>query len=208
MKPTIALDADGVLLDYHQAYAGAWERAFGSRPVLRDPMAYWPMDRWDVKRVSGAALAQLRSCFDEAFWSAIPALPGAVEACHRLVDAGFRLVCVSAVDARFAAARARNLAALGFPLEDLVATGNEVAGVSPKADALSKLKPAAFVDDFLPYHLGVPVHIHKALILREPNGSPNTGPGLAAVDSLHVNLAAFVESWLQGPTPEHRGAAQ
>src|SRR2546427_9049846 len=26
MKPIIALDADGVLLDYNRAYAGAWER--------------------------------------------------------------------------------------------------------------------------------------------------------------------------------------
>ena len=28
-RPVIALDADGVLLDFHLAYAEAWERAFG-----------------------------------------------------------------------------------------------------------------------------------------------------------------------------------
>ena len=44
MKPIIALDADGVLLDYNRAYAGAWERAFGQRPAEADPHAYWAMD--------------------------------------------------------------------------------------------------------------------------------------------------------------------
>lgn len=29
-RPIIAVDADGVLLDYNRAYANAWERAFGS----------------------------------------------------------------------------------------------------------------------------------------------------------------------------------
>ncbi len=48
----IALDADGVLLDYNLAYAGAWERAFGVYPVERDPLAYWAMDRWQVERLS------------------------------------------------------------------------------------------------------------------------------------------------------------
>lgn len=44
-RPLIALDADGVLLDFHLGYAGAWRRAFGALPVERDPLAYWPIDR-------------------------------------------------------------------------------------------------------------------------------------------------------------------
>jgi len=39
----IALDADGVLLDYGLAYAGAWQKAFGTYPAERDPLAYWPI---------------------------------------------------------------------------------------------------------------------------------------------------------------------
>ena len=76
MKPLIALDADGVLLDYNQAYAGAWERAFGVRPALRDPNAYWPLDRWNVERLAGTKLDQFRTCLDWTFWSTVPALPG------------------------------------------------------------------------------------------------------------------------------------
>ena len=48
-RPLIALDADGVLLDFHLGYAGAWQRAFGAMPAERDPLAYWPIDRWSVE---------------------------------------------------------------------------------------------------------------------------------------------------------------
>ena len=83
-KPVIALDADGVLLDYSKAYAAAWERAFSQRPLERDPLAYWPIDRWAVDRLSGRRLERFRACFDSAFWLTIPAVDGAVEACNTL----------------------------------------------------------------------------------------------------------------------------
>ena len=99
MKPSklMALDADGVLLDYNLAYAAAWERAFGTRPQLRNPQAYWAIDRWGVATLEGEALNRLRASFDEAYWSSIPANSGAVQACEALVAAGYELVCVSAV---------------------------------------------------------------------------------------------------------------
>ena len=70
--PLIAIDADGVLLDYHAAYRDAWFRAFDVNPTLRDPLAYWPVDRWDVELLVGADLAKFRAQFDEEFWSSIP----------------------------------------------------------------------------------------------------------------------------------------
>lgn len=202
MSRTIALDADGVLLDYNAAYAVAWRRAFGKLPALRDPNAYWPMDRWAVDRLSGDPLMRFCSEFNEEFWSTIPAIDGAVEACARLADAGFRLVCVTALDEAFADARRHNFAALGFPIDDVIVTAGAAHDVSPKRAAIKRLMPAAFVDDFLPYHRGIPAAVHKALILREPNGSPNTGAGLANVDSSHIDLSAFSEWWLhQGEEP-------
>ena len=51
-RPILALDADGVLVDLHIGYARAWQRAFGVAPAERDPLAYWPMDRWDVGQVA------------------------------------------------------------------------------------------------------------------------------------------------------------
>jgi hypothetical protein len=54
----------------------------------------------------------------------------------------------------------------------------------------------AFVDDYLPYFAGIPRQVHAALILREPNGSPNVGPDLENIDSRHQDLAGFADWWL------------
>jgi hypothetical protein len=115
-----------------------------------------------------------------------------------LVAGGHELVCVSALREEFAQARLRNLKAHGFPIEIVIATGSDVTQQSPKASAIEKLKPVAFVDDFLPYHRGVPPTVHRALIRREENGSPNVGPELDNVDSQHLNLRAFAQWWLAG----------
>ena len=66
-RPLIALDADGVLLDFHLGYAGAWARAFGTPPAERDPLAYWPIDRWEVERLDEERRLHFRSHFDEQF---------------------------------------------------------------------------------------------------------------------------------------------
>lgn len=195
-RPLIALDADGVLLDFHLAYASAWQRAFGAYPRERDAQAYWPIDRWDVERLDATRRAQFRVQFDEYFWATCPALPGAVQACHRLVAAGFELVCVSALEHEHGPARLRNLRALDFPIERVIATGNAAGERSPKADAIEELHPIAFVDDYLPYLRGIPAQVHTALVLRAQNGSPNTGDEMQLVKSVHQDLAEFTTHWL------------
>lgn len=194
-QPIMALDCDGVLLDYNLAYAGAWERAFGVYPREMDPQAYWPMDRWEVERLSGERLEQLRAAFDEHFWAAIPAIEGAVEACHLLKEQGYRLVCVTALSPGFAAARQSNLLSQGFPIDTVIATDNVGKGSSPKAYALHALMPVAFVDDYLPYMVGVQEDIHRALIQRAVNGTPNTGEHLHGVSSTHISLLEFARWW-------------
>ncbi len=195
-REIIALDADGVLLDYGLAYASAWQRAFGVYPGERDPHAYWTIDRWDVERLTGERLNELRKVFDESFWESIPPVPGAVEACERLVGAGYELVCVTALPEMFRAARERNLQQHGFPIDLVHATDNVEAHRSPKADTLKSLKPVAFVDDYLPYFVGVDSAIHRALILRGKTGSPNAGELLVHTDSTHADLASFATTWL------------
>jgi phosphoglycolate phosphatase-like HAD superfamily hydrolase len=195
-KRLIALDADGVLLDFHAGYANAWRRAFGASPRERDPQAYWPIDRWDVERLDEARRLHFRKYFDETFWTSVPAIAGAVEASNRLHDAGFDLVCVSALEAEYEAARLRNLRDLGFPIERVVATGNAPGERSPKADAITELDPLAFVDDYLPYLRGIPAHVHAALVLRALNGSPNCGDEMSLVHSVHPDLSDFADHWL------------
>jgi len=202
-RPIIALDADGVLLDYSTAYGRAWADAFGQHPVERDPLAYWPLHRWGVQRLSGAELERFRASFHEGFWSSIPAIDGALEACHRLHDGGHELVCISALETSFERARLQNLRELGFPIERVIATGSTGAALSPKTKALQTIRPMAFVDDFLPYFRGLPAGIHKALVMRQPNGSPNVGAELSIVDSQHADLDAFATWWLCARRADH-----
>ena len=195
-RQLLALDADGVLLDFHLGYAMAWQRAFGALPAERDPLAYWPMDRWDVSRLDADKRAHFRQFFDAQFWSTVPAIPGAVDACRRLHAAGFELVCVSALEEEFEDDRLRNLSDLGFPIDRVIATGNAAGEISPKAEAIRGLRPIAFVDDYLPYLRGLPASVHTALVLRAPNGSPNVGEDMALADSVHADLGHFAEHWL------------
>jgi phosphoglycolate phosphatase-like HAD superfamily hydrolase len=198
MRPLIALDADGVLLDLHHGYAVAWERAFGARLVEVDPLGYWPMDRFGVPKLEAPQREKLRAEFSkDDFWRQLPALPGAIEACHRLHDAGHDLVCVTALEERFQEARLNNLRRLGFPIPKVVATGHSEGERSPKADAIEKLRPVAFADDYVVYLRGMPADVHTALILRAPNGSPNVGTELALAHSTHHDLADFADHWLR-----------
>ncbi|WP_294767604.1 HAD family hydrolase [uncultured Rhodoferax sp.] len=200
----LAVDCDGVLLDYNAAYAGAWRRAFGETPRLVNPDAYWARDRWAVHKLEGADLAHFHSVFDETFWSNIPAISGALEACELLTSLGLELVCVTAMEPQFASARRRNLQNLGFPIQRVMATSGAVNGINPKASVVNAIKPVAFVDDFAPYLVDIDAGTHLALVERESAGGPNTGPLLQETHSRHLNLLQFALRW-EKTAPSPRG---
>ena len=197
LRPLLALDGDGVLLDYLEGYAEAWREAFGTRPAVRDPLGYGPLERWEVPRLDAEGRARFRQHFGSKFWSSVPAIPGAVEACARLHDAGFELVCVTALDAEFEASRLKNLRALGYPIERVYATPHDGGHRNPKADMLAELRPIAFADDYLPYLRDVAPDVHTALITRGATGGPNEGPELVLAKSTHLDLTDFADFWLK-----------
>jgi len=104
---------------------------------------------------------------------------------------------VTAVAQKFLKAREQNLRTLGFPLTAVYATEHREGERSPKADVLQELRPAAFVDDYLPYLAGVHQDIHAALIVRGRNGAPNADNPVRSPDSRHSNLTAFSHWWLE-----------
>lgn len=190
----IALDCDGVLLDYNLAYASAWERAFGHKPTLKNPDAYWASEMWDVKELVGDELIYFRKFFDTDHWSSIPPIEAAVESVHRLVEAGFNVVCVTALDHEFGQARAANLKQCLFP-EMKVITAPKIGLENPKAKIINQLNPIAFVDDFEPYFSSVDDGIHKALIERGFYSS-SVNKKSVTTHSSHKNLKDFVDYWL------------
>lgn len=196
-KPLIALDADGVLLDYSLAYARAWERAFGVFPKEINPNGLTPLERWDVEHLQGIDLEYFKSFFDEDFWSTIPAMPEAIEACELLVANGYELVCVTAMESKWRQARQRNLKALRYPIDVVIATGKAVENhLSPKARTINTLKPQAFVDDHIPYFVGIDLNIHRALVIGQHRASISESVRTSSISSTHSCLMDFCQYWL------------
>lgn len=150
-----------------------------------------------VPTLVGSELAHFQSQFDEDFWRNVPAVSGAVQACEGLKSLGFDLICVTALPARFRDARRENLRLHGIPVSDVLVVDHATGPRSPKADLLTSLAPAAFVDDFLPYFLGVPMSIHRALVDRDPVGSPNIEKPQGLISSSHVSLVDFSRFWIE-----------
>ena len=165
MLPLICLDCDGVLLDYNLAYASQWERVFGYYPKEKDPKGFFPLERWNIPMFDDEQKKQWNDHSDFHFWSTMSPIPGALESCQRLVDYGYDLVCVSAIDPKHLEARKKNLLDLGFPLKDVIATGRTAEG-NPKARIINELSPAFFVDDHLPYFKGIQSHVSCIWINR------------------------------------------
>lgn len=121
-KPVIALDADGVLLDYKIAWGKVYSDHFGVGLSVADPMAFFTTRYW------GLESPEPDSPFWKAFsdndtWAKMPAIPGAIQACHRLKALGYDLVCVTSMPTEFEARRLHNLQSLGFPIDRVLATG-------------------------------------------------------------------------------------
>lgn len=176
MSKLICLDCDGVMLDYNLAYARLWERAYGAFPEEINPSGYSVMDQYKIQRLRGFDLDHFMQFYRSSdFWSTMPALPNAVKACNDLVDRGYEIVVVSAIEATYEKERMKNLLDLGFPVSDLFATGSSIiAGKSPKANVIDTLTPDFFVDDYGLYFDGISSpNTKNVLINRSPECSPN-----------------------------------
>lgn len=195
---TIVLDADGVMVDYRAAFPGVYRKAFGKEITLVRPDAYFATNAYGLPRLETGTPEgdKFFSHFGDEDWAALPALPGAVEACHLLHGAGYRLVCVTSMPSRFVEARRRNFETLGLPLSGMVATGRHGQG-NPKLEAIHDLQPVAFVDNLATNFEGLSAGVHTALIEYGDYDSPNRLLDLSEVDTAHASLLAFAHWWLE-----------
>ena len=132
-RPLIALDADGVLLDFHLGYAGAWARAFGSRAgrarparLLADrPLGGRSARRRAARSTSGATSTSSsgRRCRP----SKAPSTPATASTTPATTWSASRRSTLE-----HEAARLRNLRDHGFPIERVIATGNAAGRAQPE----------------------------------------------------------------------------
>lgn len=191
----IALDADGVLLNYNQAFGALWSAHFGGDPLtVQDQTAYHATRYWGVEAPERGDV--FWDYFDKNGWRTMPAMEGAIEACKALVAAGHTLVCVSSMPEHRADDRLHNLQTLGFPIERMIATGSRFGSTAnPKKEAIEALKPDWFVDDELRKLKDLD---GVKLVLIDPGHSdcPNRGQSRDFVHMVVPTLADFAKNLL------------
>lgn len=194
-KPIIALDCDGVILDYNLAYARLWHHVFGQAPTLIRKGAYHATNEYQMNFESDLHKSQFFDAFDSKGWLDMPALEGAVEACQMLHDAGNELVVVSSMPEHRDLHRLINLQKLGIPVTKVIATGRKPGEVNPKLRFLKQLKPVAFADDLVSNFIGVE-QVHCALIDWNVPDNPNVDADHSLVSSKHGSLLDFASYWV------------
>ena len=194
-RKILALDADGVVLDYNHQACTMWEKAFGEPPIPREhPIGHHFPQRFHAERLQITAEYQhFQKVFsDNHGWRTMRALPYALEGCHLLHDAGYDIHIVTAMPVEYESHRAENLKILGFPIARVHATGRGDGWSNPKKDILLNLQPVAFLDDLLDNFKDVNHLLHCGLL--DWHGL-NTQPSLQA--STHRNVLEFAQYCLQ-----------
>lgn len=144
-KNTVALDADGVQLNFDLGFRITASKALGRELELLNPRAYSMRERYGMTPKENATAWEAMMT-EPAGWRGLPALEGAKEAVDALKKAGKRIIVVTKIPSDVVDLRAENLKKLGLHFDDIVVTK---MGNNCKTEALSKIKPALFVDDRL-----------------------------------------------------------
>lgn len=153
---TIAIDADGVILDFLKQWEVAAMKLF-NRAIARQSPDYELAARYGMSSEEKSKLWQF--FYEDGHWTSIPALPGAVEAVHALLEANYDVHVVTSITPDILESRKTNFRKIG--LIDIPV--HCVDG--RKYGKLLDLKPLMFVDDN-PLHIeeahaaGVPRIIH------------------------------------------------
>lgn len=193
----IALDADGVLVNYNEAFGRMWERFFNTKLTCVEPRAYHATTYWGVE--APEFNHPFWEFFDNHGWEDMPAMPDAVDACHRLVEAGHRLVCVTSMPSHRHASRLANLRALGFPIDQVIATGHCAdRTANPKKAAIEALGPDWFVDDELRKLKDLP-GVKCVLVDPVHPDTPNAGQDDRYLALRVPSLAAFTDYLISRP---------
>ena len=145
--------------------------------------------------------------FDEVWhshgWRTMPMEDGSLQACHLLHEAGYELVCVTAMSARFTEHRLENFRLHGYPIDRILSTGYDKHHFhnNPKRQVIEELHPVVFVDDLRRNFKDIQgVHTKFVFIDRDIHDDPNRHEQIY-YDVKYPSLLHFVENFLK--TEEH-----
>ncbi len=141
--------------------------------------------------------------WDECGWKTMPIKDGALQACLLLHQAGYELVCVTAMPARYIEHRLENFRLHGFPIDRVISTTYDKDNFyyNPKKETIEELHPIVFVDDLRRNFKDIQgVHTKLIFIDHEHHDDPNQHDNIY-YDAKYPSLLAFVEDFIK--TEQH-----
>ncbi|UJR08062.1 hypothetical protein I4U23_012339 [Adineta vaga] len=201
-KPIIALDCDGVLLDFDATYAQIYEKTFGKQLTIVAPKSCWAETKYGIA-LTDEEQYQFDQVWNEHGWRTMPVKEGALEACQLLHQAGYELVCVTAMSARYSEHRLENFRSHGFPIDKIICTGYDSNNIckNPKKKMIEDLHPVVFVDDLRRNFKDIQgVHTKFVFIDHEREDDPDRHETIY-YDIKYPSLLAFAKDFLR--TDQH-----
>lgn len=172
-KGIIAIDADGVMLDYNLAFKNIYKLAYGQDLKMTDPNAYHATNMWGLPKLEKETLSEFyKQSHKHEMWKKMPAISDAVKAVNSLAKMGYEIVCVTSMPTEYESHRLENLQSLGFPINRVIAT-SRVGKENPKRKAIEELKPVYFIDDLQKNFEGITGDTKLVLIDRNHTDNPN-----------------------------------
>lgn len=189
----IALDCDGVLLNYNEAYGRALEEFLGEKPTIVSPTAYFCHNYFDVQ-LNPQQKTEFYKFFNDKGWGMMTDLPRSIEATHKLREAGYKIIVVTSMPKIAQDMRHKNLLDLGFAVDATIATGKKNNNINPKKSYIEALLPEYFVDDLMENFHNIDSSTHFVLVDSQSHDSPNLNfEHKIKLHSTHNTLWDFVE---------------
>ncbi|CAF1031986.1 unnamed protein product [Rotaria sordida] len=197
-KLIIALDCDGVLLDYHTTFAQIYEKTFRKQLTIVSPNSYHARDMYGVQFTDEEKI-EFNKIWDEYGWKTMPMYDGSLQACLLLHQAGYELVCVTAMPPQFVEHRLGNFRLHGFPIDKVISSGYDKDNFNnnPKRKIIEDLHPIVFVDDLRRNFKDIQqVHTKFIFIDNQCHDDPNQHDHIY-YDIKYSSLLEFVQDFLK-----------
>lgn len=188
----IAIDCDGVMLDYNMAFKDLYLNHYKQDLQIKDPHAYHATNMFGLPKLQGEELENFHKSSDEyGLWGKMPAIENAIKSVESLNKLGYTCICVTSMPEKYAELRFENLKSLGFQIERVIAT-SRVGSENPKKKYIEELNPEYFIDDLQRNFEGIETDTTLVLIDRNHSDKPNEKHKHIPYDLKFNSLEGFV----------------
>lgn len=188
----IVLDCDGVLLNYNETFGYIWEDFFQEKILVKNSNSFFAENYYGIN-IPKEKEEDFYEHFNQKAWGLMNELPQAIEATHKLKEAGYKILVVTSINKSAQEPRHNRLLQLGFSVDATIATGLKIGQHNPKKTYIDALQPEYFVDDLIDNFHNLESKSHLILIENNWHDSPNKDHNIK-LHSEHPSLWNFVDT--------------